>query len=79
MLGSLWANPEHGNKSNHNVQGSSHQAGNRAWRFSKTSCPRRNVVRSPGFEPGSSAWEADVLAMLDYDRIDQKILQRRDY
>ena len=27
------------------------------------------VVRPPGFEPGSSAWEADVLAKLDYDRI----------
>jgi hypothetical protein len=27
------------------------------------------LVRSPGFEPGSSAWEADVLARLDYDRI----------
>jgi hypothetical protein len=26
------------------------------------------VVRSPGFEPGSSAWQADVLAKLDYDR-----------
>jgi hypothetical protein len=26
------------------------------------------MVRSPGFEPGSSAWEADVLAKLDYDR-----------
>ena len=26
------------------------------------------VVRSPGFEPGSSAWEAGVLAKLDYDR-----------
>jgi hypothetical protein len=26
------------------------------------------LVRSPGFEPGSSAWEADVLAKLDYDR-----------
>jgi integrase len=25
-------------------------------------------MRSPGFEPGSSAWEADVLAKLDYDR-----------
>ena len=25
-------------------------------------------MRSPGFEPGSSAWEADVLARLDYDR-----------
>ena len=24
-----------------------------------------NVVRSPGFEPGSSAWEADVLTKLD--------------
>ena len=22
----------------------------------------------PGFEPGSSAWEADVLAKLDYNR-----------
>ena len=28
----------------------------------------RWLVRSPGFEPGSSAWEADVLAKLDYDR-----------
>jgi hypothetical protein len=27
------------------------------------------MVRSPGFEPGSSAWEADVLAKLDYDRV----------
>jgi hypothetical protein len=27
------------------------------------------MVRSPGFEPGSSAWEADVLAKLDYDRL----------
>ena len=27
------------------------------------------MVRSPGFEPGSSAWEADVLTKLDYDRI----------
>jgi hypothetical protein len=26
-------------------------------------------MRSPGFEPGSSAWEADVLARLDYDRL----------
>ena len=26
------------------------------------------VVRPPGFEPGSSAWEADVLARLDYGR-----------
>ena len=25
-------------------------------------------MRSPGFEPGSSAWEADVLTKLDYDR-----------
>jgi hypothetical protein len=69
---------EHCNNSNHNVKESSHQARNRAWIFFKTSCPRRNVVRSPGFEPGSSAWEADVLAMLDYDRSIQKILQRRD-
>ena len=29
----------------------------------------RASVRSPGFEPGSSAWEADVLAKLDYDRV----------
>ena len=28
-------------------------------------------MRSPGFEPGSSAWEADVLAKLDYDRLNQ--------
>ena len=26
------------------------------------------VVRSPGFEPGLSAWEAGVLTKLDYDR-----------
>jgi hypothetical protein len=26
------------------------------------------MVRSPGFEPGLSAWEAGVLAKLDYDR-----------
>ena len=26
------------------------------------------MVRSPGFEPGSSAWQADVLAKLDYNR-----------
>ena len=25
-------------------------------------------MRSPGFEPGSSAWQADVLTKLDYDR-----------
>ena len=27
------------------------------------------VMRSPGFEPGLSAWEADVLTKLDYDRL----------
>ena len=27
------------------------------------------MVRPPGFEPGSSARGADVLARLDYDRI----------
>ena len=26
------------------------------------------MVRPPGFEPGSSAWQADVLAKLDYSR-----------
>ena len=31
------------------------------------------MVRSPGFEPGSSAWEADVLAKLDYDRLKQSL------
>ena len=25
-------------------------------------------MRSPGFEPGLSAWEAEVLTKLDYDR-----------
>ena len=35
--------------------------------------PRKNrsrsrMVRSPGFEPGSSAREAEVLTKLDYDR-----------
>ena len=34
--------------------------------FSNRGAP---VVRSPGFEPGSSAWEAGVLAKLDYDRV----------
>ncbi len=29
---------------------------------------RNLLVRSPGFEPGSSGWEPDVLAKLDYDR-----------
>jgi hypothetical protein len=28
----------------------------------------KKMMRSPGFEPGSSAWQADVLAKLDYDR-----------
>ena len=26
------------------------------------------MVRSPGFEPGLSGWEPDVLTKLDYDR-----------
>ena len=26
------------------------------------------LVRPPGFEPGSSAWQADVLTRLDYGR-----------
>ena len=26
------------------------------------------MVRPPGFEPGSSAWQADVLTKLDYGR-----------
>ena len=34
-------------------------------------------MRSPGFEPGSSAWEADVLARLDYDRTMSWRLMRR--
>jgi hypothetical protein len=54
-------------------------ANNRNW-VTKNSCggnganrsspqnPSAFMVRSPGFEPGSSAWEADVLAKLDYDR-----------
>ena len=37
---------------------------------SETSSNSLKRVRSPGFEPGSSAWEADVLAKLDYDRPD---------
>jgi hypothetical protein len=35
-------------------------------------------MRSPGFEPGSSAWEADVLARLDYDRTTSWKLIRRE-
>ena len=35
--------------------------------------PSDFVVRSPGFEPGSSAWEADVLAKLDYNRFDVRL------
>jgi hypothetical protein len=31
-------------------------------------------VRPPGFEPGSSAWQADVLAKLDYGRICTKVV-----
>ena len=27
-------------------------------------------MRPPGFEPGLSAWQADVLTKLDYDRYD---------
>jgi hypothetical protein len=26
------------------------------------------LVRPPGFEPGSSAWQADILTRLDYGR-----------
>ena len=32
-------------------------------------CLSRQEVRPPGFEPGSSAWQADVLAKLDYGRV----------
>ena len=28
----------------------------------------KTMVRPPGFEPGSPAWQADVLARLDYGR-----------
>jgi len=35
------------------------------------------VVRSPGFEPGSSAWQADVLTKLDYDRPRQTSLKTK--
>ena len=31
------------------------------------------MVRLPGFEPGSSAWQADVLAKLDYNRINGRL------
>jgi hypothetical protein len=41
----------------------------RGFTITETYCnSRKGVVRSPGFEPGSSAWQADVLAKLDYDR-----------
>ena len=30
----------------------------------------KNLVRSPGFEPGLSGWEPDVLTKLDYDRFE---------
>ena len=37
--------------------------------FGEAFCEQKgSMVRSPGFEPGSSAWEADVLTKLDYDR-----------
>ena len=48
---------------------------------------RRFLVRSPGFEPGCSAWEAEVLTKfsdcgvacypesLDYDRIDVMVVE----
>jgi hypothetical protein len=35
------------------------------------------MVRSPGFEPGSSAWEADVLTKLDYDRIKHTYIKQK--
>ena len=31
------------------------------------------MVRPPGFEPGSSAWQADVLTKLDYGRVSAKL------
>ena len=31
------------------------------------------MVRPPGFEPGSSAWQADVLTKLDYGRVFAKL------
>ena len=33
----------------------------------------RKLVRPPGFEPGSSAWQADVLTKLDYGRVSAKL------
>ena len=32
-------------------------------------CLFDELVRSPGFEPGLSGWEPDVLTKLDYDRL----------
>ena len=53
-----------------NQENSLKQAQNRPLSLCKgfLSEKRKFLVRSPGFEPGSSAWEADVLAKLDYDR-----------
>ena len=36
------------------------------------------LVRPPGFEPGSSAWEADVLAKLDYGRNECENFSKRE-
>ena len=35
-------------------------------------------MRPPGFEPGSSAWEADVLAKLDYGRNKHQNLDKKE-
>ena len=53
-----------------NQEQTPNQAPNNAFSLSEGSLSekRKFLVRSPGFEPGSSAWEADVLAKLDYDR-----------
>ena len=36
------------------------------------------MVRPPGFEPGSSAREADVLAKLDYDRNKHENISKKE-
>ena len=44
------------------------QTPNRASFLGTASFTKEGVVRPPGFEPGSPAWEADVLTKLDYGR-----------
>jgi hypothetical protein len=66
--GPSWGRPKHSNTTTNQPPSSSKQNSPNQTAFNKTSTlttetnpSRRNLVRSPRFEPGSSAWQADVL------------------